>query len=63
METELARWLGVDRVEVTQLAGGSSNLTFRVVSEKGDWVLRRPPMVLDATLDAVIKTLEQAEKT
>jgi threonine synthase len=25
--------------------------------------LRRPPIVLDATLDAVIKTLEQAEKT
>jgi len=24
---------------------------------------RRPPIVLDATLDAVIKTLEQAEKT
>jgi threonine synthase len=25
--------------------------------------LRRPPIVLDATLDAVIRTLEQAEKT
>jgi hypothetical protein len=24
--------------------------------------LRRPPIVLDATLDAVIRTLEQAEK-
>jgi threonine synthase len=24
--------------------------------------LRRPPVVLDATLDAVIRTLEQAEK-
>ena len=45
MEKELAKWIGVDEVELTQLAGGSSNLTFRVVSEKGDWVLRRPPMV------------------
>ena len=45
MEAELAKWIGVDEVEVTQLAGGSSNLTFRVQSEKGDWVLRRPPMV------------------
>jgi threonine synthase len=26
-------------------------------------VLRRPPIVMDATLDAVIKTLEQAEKS
>jgi hypothetical protein len=25
--------------------------------------LRRPPIVLDATLDAVIRTLEQAEKS
>ena len=25
--------------------------------------LRRPPVVLDATLDAVIRTLEQAEKS
>jgi len=45
MEAELATWIGVDEVEVTQLSGGSSNLTFRVQSEKGDWVLRRPPMV------------------
>jgi aminoglycoside phosphotransferase (APT) family kinase protein len=45
MEAELAKWIGVDAVEVTQLAGGSSNLTFRVQSEKGDWVLRRPPML------------------
>ena len=45
MEAELAKWIGVDAVEVSQLAGGSSNLTFRVRSEKGDWVLRRPPMV------------------
>ncbi len=31
------------RVEVTQLAGGSSNLTFRVRDGRHDWVLRRPP--------------------
>lgn len=31
-------------VEVTQLAGGSSNLTFRVRDGEHDWVLRRPPM-------------------
>ena len=31
-------------VEVTQLAGGSSNLTFRVRDGAHDWVLRRPPL-------------------
>jgi len=31
-------------VEVAQLAGGSSNLTFRVRDGEHDWVLRRPPM-------------------
>jgi aminoglycoside phosphotransferase (APT) family kinase protein len=31
-------------VEVTQLAGGSSNLTFRVREGEHDWVLRRPPL-------------------
>jgi aminoglycoside phosphotransferase (APT) family kinase protein len=31
-------------VEVTQLAGGSSNLTFRVRDGENDWVLRRPPL-------------------
>ena len=31
-------------VEVTQLAGGSSNLTFRVRDGEHDWVLRRPPL-------------------
>ena len=41
----LAAWLEVDEVDVTQLAGGSSNLTFRVQSAKGDWVLRRPPLL------------------
>ena len=45
MERQLAKWIGVDQVELSQLAGGSSNLTYRVVSEKGDWVLRRPPML------------------
>ena len=41
----LAAWMGVDEVDVTHLSGGSSNLTYRVQSEKGDWVLRRPPTV------------------
>ena len=45
MERALAAWVGVDHVDVTQLSGGSSNLTFRVRSEQGDWVLRRPPTV------------------
>jgi aminoglycoside phosphotransferase (APT) family kinase protein len=31
-------------VQVEQLAGGSSNLTFRVRDGVHDWVLRRPPM-------------------
>ncbi len=31
-------------VQVTQLAGGSSNLTFRVRDGEYDWVLRRPPL-------------------
>jgi len=45
----LGRWL-VDRgltddvaVQIEQLSGGSSNLTFRVRSGTHDWVLRRPP--------------------
>jgi aminoglycoside phosphotransferase (APT) family kinase protein len=33
-----------DTVEVTQIAGGSSNLTFKVVDGKHEWVLRRPPL-------------------
>src|ERR1700752_1299644 len=37
----------------TKLEGGSSELN----------TLRRPPIVLDATLDAVLRTLEQAEKS
>jgi len=37
----------------TKLEGASSELNF----------LRRPPIVLDATLDAVLRTLEQAEKS
>ena len=41
----LAKWAGVDAIEVSHLSGGSSNLTYRVQSEKGDWVLRRPPTV------------------
>jgi aminoglycoside phosphotransferase (APT) family kinase protein len=31
-------------VEVSQIAGGSSNLTFRVRDGAHDWVLRRPPL-------------------
>jgi len=31
-------------VRVDQLAGGSSNLTFRVRDDANDWVLRRPPL-------------------
>jgi len=31
-------------LEVTQIAGGSSNLTFRVRDANHDWVLRRPPL-------------------
>jgi len=31
-------------VEVEQIAGGSSNLTFRVRDGDHDWVLRRPPL-------------------
>ena len=45
----LGRWLA-DRgltedalVQIEQLSGGSSNLTFRVRSGIHDWVLRRPP--------------------
>ena len=37
----------------TKLEGASSDLN----------ALRRPPIVLDATLDAVLRTLEQAEKS
>ena len=33
-----------DRVEVVQIAGGSSNLTFKVRDGTADWVLRRPPL-------------------
>jgi threonine synthase len=37
----------------TKLEGASAELNS----------LRRPPIVLDATLDAVLRTLEQAEKS
>jgi aminoglycoside phosphotransferase (APT) family kinase protein len=45
----LAAWLArsvpgaAGAVHVEQLAGGSSNLTFRVRDDANDWVLRRPP--------------------
>jgi aminoglycoside phosphotransferase (APT) family kinase protein len=35
---------GPDDLEITQLAGGASNLTFRVQAPGADWVLRRPPV-------------------
>jgi aminoglycoside phosphotransferase (APT) family kinase protein len=31
-------------IDVTQIAGGSSNLTFKVTDGKHEWVLRRPPL-------------------
>ncbi len=31
-------------LRIEQLAGGSSNLTFRIRDEANDWVLRRPPL-------------------
>lgn len=50
----LARWLraevpefaaGSGAIEATRIAGGHSNLTYRVVDEAGvAWALRRPPM-------------------
>ncbi|MCU1461765.1 MAG: putative aminoglycoside phosphotransferase [Acidimicrobiales bacterium] len=46
----LAAWLAAHvpgaagPVQVDQLSGGSSNLTFRVRDDANDWVLRRPPM-------------------
>lgn len=44
MREELAAWLGRGDVTVEQVAGGSSNLTFRVRTVDDDWILRRPPM-------------------
>jgi aminoglycoside phosphotransferase (APT) family kinase protein len=46
----LAAWIAANvkgaqgTVRVDQLAGGSSNLTFRVRDDVNDWVLRRPPL-------------------
>ena len=47
---QLGPWLAAHvvgagaEVRVDQLAGGSSNLTFRVRDGEHDWVLRRPPL-------------------
>ena len=47
---QLGRWVAEHvpgasgTVEVTQIAGGSSNLTFGVRDGEHDWVLRRPPL-------------------
>lgn len=46
----LTAWLAMNvpeadgPVQVEQLAGGASNLTFRVRDRSNDWVLRRPPL-------------------
>lgn len=39
----LGAWLGRDDVQVEQVSGGSSNVTFRVRTGGDDWILRRPP--------------------
>lgn len=49
MRDELARWLGRDDLELEQIPGGASNLTFRVRSGDDDWILRRPPAFVTAT--------------
>jgi len=49
MRDALARWLGRDDVSVEQIAGGASNLTYRVRTADDDWILRRPPAVTFAT--------------
>jgi aminoglycoside phosphotransferase (APT) family kinase protein len=48
-EVALARWLGRDGVSLEQIAGGASNLTYRVRADGDDWILRRPPAVTFAT--------------
>jgi aminoglycoside phosphotransferase (APT) family kinase protein len=40
---KLARYLGVDAVEITQFPSGHSNLTYLVRAGEREWVLRRPP--------------------
>jgi aminoglycoside phosphotransferase (APT) family kinase protein len=49
MRDALARWLGRGDVSVEQIAGGASNLTYRVQAGGDDWILRRPPAVTFAT--------------
>jgi len=49
MGDALARWLGRDDVSLEQVAGGASNLTYRVRAGDDDWILRRPPAVTFAT--------------
>ncbi len=49
MPEDLARWLGRDDLRIDQIAGGASNLTFRVRTGDDDWILRRPPAFVTAT--------------
>ncbi len=44
MRDELTAWIGRDDLEIEQVSGGSSNLTFRVRTGNDDWILRRPPL-------------------
>ncbi len=49
MREELALWLGRDDLEIEQISGGASNLTYSVRSGDDDWILRRPPAFVTAT--------------
>ncbi len=55
MREALARWLGRDDVAVEQIAGGASNLTYRVRTGEDDWILRRPPAFVTATSNDMIR--------
>ena len=49
MRDQLASWLEVDDVDIAQISGGASNLTYRIVAGQNDWILRRPPAFTTAT--------------
>jgi aminoglycoside phosphotransferase (APT) family kinase protein len=49
MREALSRWLARDDLTVEQIAGGASNLTYRVRSGADDWILRLPPTFVTAT--------------
>ena len=69
MREELARWLGRDEteVEIEQISGGASNLTYRVRVGADDWILRRPPEFVTATSNdmsrewTVLRALESTD--